>query len=226
MVTVEEKNADGGKKSGIPFWIKASAPTVIVAAVVTGGLIYSGIIDLGGKPNADITDEPSVDVPETSDEAVPDPITSIDGTVMHLNGHSYMLFGDCYSWEEAEENCESMGGHLAVIGSQEENDAVYAFVRYQGADNAFIGLSDSISEGDWVWVTGEDIEDYTNWNEVEPNAYTDDEDYVFIAYNGRWNDGEYAPDYENGLIIYVCEWDYEVTGSKNMDGSNIIADVE
>lgn len=145
----------------------------------------------------------------------------LDRTVMNWNGHSYALFDGYGSWEEAEAYCESMGGHLAVITSQEENDAIYAFAQSMSCDNVYIGYSDTAEEGVWAWVNGEES-DYANWNEGEPNGFTAEENYAVLGYNGCWYDSAFTPAYENGPIVFVCEWDSEVTGTENISADDIV----
>ena len=44
-----------------------------------------------------------------------------------FEGSSYTLFDNiCASMEEAKVFCENIGGHLAIIDSQAENDAIYS----------------------------------------------------------------------------------------------------
>ena len=42
------------------------------------------------------------------------------------NGHRYQIFSDFVSWEEAKARCESLGGHLAKITSQEDMQMILA----------------------------------------------------------------------------------------------------
>ena len=44
--------------------------------------------------------------------------------------------------------------------------------------------------------------------------------------NGCWNDGDYSPRIENGIVAYICEWDYEVEGINNFNYEEIIALVQ
>jgi len=34
----------------------------------------------------------------------------INGEIYNLKGHSYAVFSNCSTWEEAESNCEDLGG--------------------------------------------------------------------------------------------------------------------
>ncbi len=140
--------------------------------------------------------------------------------VMTWNRHSYAIFSNSPTWEAAEEYCESVGGHLAVVSSDDENEVIYAFAQSQGLDNVFIGYSDANREGAWEWANGE-APVYTNWNSGEPNGFTAGEDYALIIYNGCWADNEYAPSVSNGGIFYVCEWDELVRGTDNIEFEEI-----
>ena len=148
-------------------------------------------------------------------------ISEINANVLNIDHHSFACLYGCGSWEEARGYCESLGGYLAVVDSQETNDALYTFIRYCGYSSAYIGYSDSENEGVWSWVnSGRSA--YTNWNEGEPNAFTDGEDYAFISDNGKWFDGDFSPAFENGIVCFICEWDNYITGSANIDRASIL----
>lgn len=86
---------------------------------------------------------------------------------------------------DARNSAMALGGHLAVITSQEEND--FLTERTDGTP-AYIGFSDREMEGSFIWETGEEPV-FTNWNEGEPNN-SGNEDFVVINFGpaGGWND--------------------------------------
>jgi VCBS repeat-containing protein len=128
------------------------------------------------------------------------------------NRHYYEVVGDGttdYSWQEAHDlaagkTFNGLTGYLATITSAEEN----AFMLSKLPADAWIGASDADQEGTWKWVTGPEAGQtisigndlpvtqpgqYANWNELEPNNSSDDENYAeFYASSGtnpgRWND--------------------------------------
>ena len=82
-------------------------------------------------------------------------------------------------WIEAKTDCESIGAHLAVITSDQENTFL---------DNrtGWIGLNDRDEEGKWVWVDGS-VFNYTNWGSNQPNNLSY-ENCVSKDYTGKWHD--------------------------------------
>lgn len=120
------------------------------------------------------------------------------------NSHYYFVFDNCNSWEEAADYCKSRGGHLATITSADENAAVFSFINQNGYKSAYFGLSDSVDEGTWNWITGESI-NYLNWHSGEPNGESSTEDYAMFYYkfsDGTWNDGKFGSG-----TAFICEWD-------------------
>lgn len=84
------------------------------------------------------------------------------------NGHHYLLTNPS-TWAEAEVQAVSMGGHLATIRSADENQWLFdTFLPQTGANQVFIGCSDLVVEGQWVWTSGEPMT-YTNWAPGQPD---------------------------------------------------------
>lgn len=104
--------------------------------------------------------------------------------VSHLDGHIYAVFNEAYSWNEAEDLCESMGGHLATITSKKENDFIKTLL---GENFYYIGANDKQTEGQWKWVTDEEFS-YTNWEEGQPDNAFSNEHFLMIYPDGTWND--------------------------------------
>ncbi len=101
-----------------------------------------------------------------------------------FNGHVYYkkLNGDV-TYTDATAYANNLGGYLATISSQAENDWLR---NVTGTGNFWIGLSDASSEGSWLWANGEPVT-YTNWSGNEPND-SNGEDYAHVRGNGEWND--------------------------------------
>jgi len=134
----------------------------------------------------------------------------IPDDAVEFNGHYYKVYDDvAESWKKAQTYCEDLGGHLATITSQEENDFLFAYIIDNGYKNAYFGFSDHETEGTWKWVTGEKVS-YTNWAENEPNNQQSSEGYGMFYYqypDGKWNDGDFGQETLNDDLSFICEWD-------------------
>ena len=131
--------------------------------------------------------------------------TQIPNDAVVFNNHSYYVYDldSVTTWEEAEEYCESLGGHLATITSTEEDDFLFDYVSNLGYGSVLFGLSDANQEGLWVWVTGEEVA-YENWASGEPNnqgGYEHFGQYYEKNTDGSWNDGS------GKTCPFLCEWD-------------------
>ena len=125
------------------------------------------------------------------------------------NGHSYQRFDTALDWNSAKTACAVLGGHLATITSQAENEWIYGNLMSGTISPSWVGGTDSVQEGVWKWITGEPWS-YTNWSTGEPNGLTL-ENCLWMYGNsgperGRWNDA--------GAVAYIfpypCEWDNSV----------------
>ncbi|XP_072420076.1 CD209 antigen-like protein C isoform X2 [Chiloscyllium punctatum] len=97
----------------------------------------------------------------------------------------YYFSSESKTWTNAQRACASLDANLVVINKLEEQAFIKTWLQKK---NRWIGLTDSISEGDWRWVDGMD---YTSsvkfWSEGEPNNKSD-EDCAEIHRDGDWND--------------------------------------
>lgn len=142
------------------------------------------------------------------------------------NGHYYYLYtgGIASTYEEAVQYCNSKGGYLATLTSQEENDFVYSYISIQGCKKAYFGLSRSVGEGDWEWCTGETL-DYTNWHSGKPGSKSSNKDYALLYYkysDGSWNNGDFSGRTVSGGSAFICEWgDYSTEQNQVLGGETV-----
>ncbi len=123
-----------------------------------------------------------------------------EADIKEATEHIYKYIPTKMTWEEAKAYCESVGGYLVSVTSQEEQNLVYTNVLApNGNPNCWMGASDGEKEGDWKWANGEGFY-YSNWSKNEPNNYGGDEDYAFFYSDGSWNDGG------KGRLPFICEW--------------------
>ena len=122
------------------------------------------------------------------------------------NGHYYKIFANtCRTWEQAKKYCESLGGHLAILDTPEENRRVYHIMKELGYSLAYFGLTDLGHNGHWKWVNGKPLT-WSNWSPGEPNSNA--EHYAMFYFRSepyKWNDGTFGPDPAD--TTFICEWD-------------------
>jgi len=157
--------------------------------------------------------------PTPSPTPSPSPTPIPEDAYVEYDGHRYLFIPeDGRKWEEMKEYCESMGGYLATISTEEENAFLHTTMLEKGFENAFFGYKLMEQDGLWHWANREK-KVYENWNEGEPN-YTEELYAMFYEEftNQKWNSGidtagenqepEYIYDYQN--LAYICEWgDFE-----------------
>lgn len=91
------------------------------------------------------------------------------------------------TYPSAQATAAAMGGTLVTINNKIEN---YFIANYYGAGNygnLWIGINDRVSEGNFVWDSGQ-TPGFTNWDAGEPNNANAGEDNTEMYGNGNWND--------------------------------------
>jgi len=109
------------------------------------------------------------------------------------NNHQYVLLTS-QMWTSSEAEAITLGGHLATINDQAEQNWVFTtFGSYGGVQRLlWIGLNDVAVEGQFRWSSGEPVT-YTHWAAGEPNDAGGNEDYTAMYYPNHssasfWND--------------------------------------
>ncbi|KAK7093928.1 alpha-N-acetylgalactosamine-specific lectin-like isoform X2 [Littorina saxatilis] len=129
------------------------------------------------------------------------------------------VFGDtCYSFmtshrrefDAAERECESNLGHLVIIRDAATQDFLYNALRHDLRYNGvvWIGLSDKVNEGQFVWVDGSPAH-YTHWASGQPGILGGLEDCVGmnIKQQGQWNDYQCEGFlFISNSHVFVCEY--------------------
>jgi hypothetical protein len=121
-------------------------------------------------------------------------------------GKHYKVFPQELTWHEARLRCQRLGGHLAVVTSEEENRFLTSLLKERGLAEAWIGATDERVEGRWVWVDGTPM-GYSNWGPQQPNNKQGLEHYVVLRVDvdGKWSDQPNASNQHHPG--FVCQWD-------------------
>lgn len=94
---------------------------------------------------------------------IPDEISQ---GVDYFNGSRYVIVPSS-SWSEAQQIAVQLGGNLATISSEEEQQ--YIEINLAEGRRLWIGLNDADGNGVFTWVSGEPLT-YTNWQRGFPNT--------------------------------------------------------
>lgn len=146
--------------------------------------------------------------------------TEIPDSAKDFDGHSYEVYNIGETWENAEQYCEKLGGHLLTITSSEEQKFIQTLIKDEAKDYYWLGYLKNDASGKYEWITNESS-NYTNWQSGQPNNYQGKEKYGCIfKSNGRWFDN-WNNDVESSWLYktksgFICEWD----GSENQDLTN------
>lgn len=101
------------------------------------------------------------------------------------------------SWSSSKKDCADRGGRLVTVKTRLKLEALSLFNSY-----SWIGLSDSGTEGSWMWEDGTDL-DTPFWNKGEPNDHNENEDCAHIAVESGtvgFNDNNCGKTFS-----YICE---------------------
>ena len=141
----------------------------------------------------------------------------IPDDAVYYNGSYYKVYTitsnaiGSEAWSEANKYCTDVGGHLAVIGNQEENDFLAGYLKEKNYSSAYFGYTDEEVEGTWIWVDCEEVSTYENWAEGEPNSSSEDYAMFYFAGGNRFSDGQWNNGHFGTITLsddknFICEW--------------------
>jgi len=151
----------------------------------------------------------------------------------------YKAVAGTFTWDEALEDAEKQGGHLATITSEAEWNALKEILG-EVPYGYYLGGTDEKTEGVWEWITNE-VWNFTKWAKGEPNdfshpKYGDSEDYLQTWRetsdgNRNWNDiwGVLNP-HSKGYILefgyYSDPHSADSDGDGHNDGKEVAANTD
>jgi len=96
------------------------------------------------------------------------------------NGHTYLLLSQG-NWTDSEAEAVALGGHLATIKNQSEENFIYDFFAFYGGQrrDLWIGLHATGPHNRFVWTSGKPVT-YTDWLGGQPPNDAGLQPYVAI----------------------------------------------
>ncbi|XP_037661264.1 mannose-binding protein A-like isoform X2 [Choloepus didactylus] len=109
----------------------------------------------------------------------------------------YVTNGEMTPFSRVKALCTQLQGTVATPKNAEENKAIQDVA----TDIAFLGITDEVTEGQFMYVTGGKLT-YSNWRKNEPNDHgSGGEDCVILLRDGNWNDISCSSSFQ-----VVCEF--------------------
>jgi len=107
------------------------------------------------------------------------------GWVNSVEGCFLFDYTKALNWRDAQEVCESMGGFLAEVKTEEQAMLLTSLAVVQesilGISAWWVGLTEQGHQGRWVWQHSVEDTTYTNWAPDYPDYTNTEDDCVVMA---------------------------------------------
>jgi lectin-like protein len=137
-------------------------------------------------------------------EPAPEPTLDLTETAWIENPQKHIWYGVTRTgtWQEAQQEAESWGGHLVTIANMTDLDWLRETF---GRERLWIGLHDSNRDGRFQWSSGAQV-DFRFWAWARPDNLGKGESFVYMNHNvfGEWNDGG-EPQFPNLSLRGIVE---------------------
>ena len=143
------------------------------------------------------------------------------------NGHIYAVYDYEMSWSFARDLCKDMGGHLATVTSNDENEFLQQLIDNGNKDAYWIGATNiNEADGKFKWVTNEEFV-YSSWADGEPSNSGEDGEKEHFAeirksYSYKWNDVNNINKSNKGFVVEIEPDQANVTASSEYGGNRYV----
>jgi serine/threonine protein kinase/Leucine-rich repeat (LRR) protein len=218
----------------------SKSPVALIASIVGGSVAVGLIVFFAFKPDApppipkpaatplalvgttpdDTASRPQAITTPPARAAMPEPVVADSPSLPSLSpeeplshgGHRYLLVKDRVpTWSQSKTRAEEMGGHLAVIGSREEQTWIATTFGGQLEPGSifWLGGTNDGKPGEWRWLTGEPFA-FAGWAPNEPQNSPGETALAFICKPG--SDRGWADFKDSGIGLtdrrggFLVEW--------------------
>ena len=182
-------NHRGLSAMSAPFTVEADKPHETVVLTLNGDL-------------ADLS-ELSSQRPEGQQRNLPNVLGA--WIVNPANGHAYKKIA-CDDWEDAQNQAAGEEAHLVTVTNEGEQIWLEAIF---GSGPYWIGLTDVLKEGEWIWETGEPVT-YTNWIEDDADEELLGEPPALFKAFGAKNRRQHQKQDEEDYVMMSPRWEGEI----------------
>ncbi|XP_059167880.1 rheacalcin-2-like [Physella acuta] len=145
--------------------------------------------------------------------------TCISKTAKEFQGNCYEFFPTNMNWDQAQEHCARFNGtrSLAKVSSPSVLDFLNSLrpknTPITGDTRVWLGATDRLREGEWLWTDGTKANLASMWRPGEPNHYKDvNEDCLDIFKWEKLNDEACS-----NAFPFICMEIYGTTTSSKTD---------
>ncbi|XP_025099424.1 C-type lectin domain family 4 member E-like [Pomacea canaliculata] len=100
----------------------------------------------------------------------------------------YAFGTDKVKFVDAVTFCNKHSADVVEITSEAENKFVAELVKSKGGEDVWIGISDLIQEGHWIYLRSLKEITFSKWEAHEPNNMGGKEGCALLHDDGYWND--------------------------------------
>jgi serine/threonine-protein kinase len=202
-------------------WINKNKKLLAIAGGALGAVVLLvGLVKILGT-KADKIEIKSGDAASITEKPAPKDNASVvekrranwPANSVAFRSKRFAYYTEQLTWHAAQKKCAELGGRLAEVRSEEENEFLVNMLMGKEPDGFWLGATDEAQEGRWLWSDGSPVT-YVNWDADQPNNIGEGgEHYLMLlvtTHTGKWWD---QPDVsgrglkDNWKAGYVCEWD-------------------
>ena len=184
-------NHRGLSAMSVPFTVEVGKPHEAVVLELNGNPagLFEGLSEDSEERRYGVPDVPGVWI------------------VNPANGHAYKWVA-CDDREDAQTQAANEEAHLVTITSEAEQIWLEAIF---GPGPYWIGLTDILKEGEWMWETAESVT-YTNWGENDEDEDLLDEPPALLKAFGAKGERQRRRENEENYVIMSSRWNKEEIG--------------
>lgn len=135
---------------------------------------------------------------------------SVSDTYGTVSGDTkYQLLTGVFSWNEANAIAEASGGVLGTVLSGSDSAAIASLMVESGTESAWLGASDSETEGVWLWNDGSKPV-YTNWSLAHSDTVNTYANWLCAYRSGQWCETVLCGQTDGFIIEYSTDFTYTI----------------
>lgn len=169
-------------------------------------------IGILGEDQIELFENPSYNIfNDRSQTPFRSSLTLKPSDVLSFQDREYFIYDKQVNWSTAKGLCESMGGMLAIVATPEQNEFLTKAGRQKNNSHLWLGGTDSLVEGNWMWLGGSPMT-FTAWENENLESLAKRDFLALDSQTGSWIALPDNPQSANEIPPFpspgfVCQWD-------------------